>query len=72
MDTHRTTIYIKPEEKVKIIRKAQKLKMPMSRLLIMGALEYQENVTLTLRDAEGKLILGAVEYKGGDEVKTSE
>ncbi len=36
----RTNIYIRPSEKVKIMRKAQRMGITMSKLLVMAALDY--------------------------------
>ena len=36
-----TQIYIKPDMKVKILRKARRLNMSVSQLMILGALSYE-------------------------------
>ena len=36
----RTQVYIRPEIKVKIMRKAQRLGISVSKLLVEGALQY--------------------------------
>lgn len=36
-----TQVYIKPDVKVKILRKARRLNMSVSQLMILGALNYE-------------------------------
>ncbi len=38
---NRTSIYIPLEKKVKLMRKAQRLNLPLSQLLIKGAEQYE-------------------------------
>ncbi len=40
---NRTNVYIPLEVKVKLMRKAQKLNLPLSQLLIRGAEQYEVN-----------------------------
>lgn len=38
---NRTSVYIPLETKLRLVRKAQRLKLPLSQLLIKGAEEYE-------------------------------
>jgi hypothetical protein len=40
---NRTSVYIPLEVKVKLMRKAQRLNLPLSQLLIKGAEQYEVN-----------------------------
>ncbi len=52
-DTQRNTrmdIYVRPEERKEIVEKAGKLGISISKLLVNGALQYQEDLKLKKED----------------------
>jgi len=48
----RTLIYLRPELKVKLIRKAEKYNISLSKLLVNGALQYDSEFKLKNKESE--------------------